>query len=101
MTLTPFKKRLLLVFIIGMLLLIGSLMLAKAGKLLALILLFPTFPYLFDMQQTLAGIAATAQFPLYLIFWNLAGNRRKKILFAVLILLFHLVMIKMVISLKA
>jgi hypothetical protein len=90
------KKKLLLVFVIGLALLIGCLLIANKGMLLPLIILFPSYLATADMDGTLAGILGTAQFPVYYYLSTLAKNKKQRMYIIGAIILVHLLVMKYV-----
>ncbi|MBC7849643.1 MAG: hypothetical protein H7Y31_07900 [Chitinophagaceae bacterium] len=88
------KKRLLVPFFIGLVLLFACLLLADKGYLLPLILLFPSFTLLADYNDTFAGIASTVQFPLYYYFITMGKTTRRRWMIFGVILFLHLLMVR-------
>ncbi len=93
------KKRLLILGG-GIVLLILSIFLAGNGFLMPLILLFPSYILLYDFNDTLAGIAACIQVPVYFYLISFGKTKNRRILISGALLLIHLFMIRAVINKK-
>ena len=65
-----------------------------------LILLFPSYLFLFDINDTLAGIAACIQVPVYIYLISLGKTKNRKLLIGGALLLVHLLLIRAVINKK-
>ena len=94
------RKKVWIIFGTGLALLILCIFLAGKGYLMPLILLFPSYLFLFDINDTLAGIAACIQVPVYIYLLSLGKTKNRKLLIGGAILLIHLLMIRAVINYK-
>jgi hypothetical protein len=94
------RKKLWIIFGTGLALLILCIFLAGKGYLMPLILLFPSYLVLFNINDTLAGIAACIQVPVYLYLISLGKTKNRKLLIGGAILLVHLLLIRAVINNK-
>ena len=59
------RKKIWIIFGAGLVLLIICIFLAGKGYLMPMILLFPSYIVIYDFNDTLAGIAACIQVPVY------------------------------------
>lgn len=96
----PLNKKRLLIFGIGFALLVLCIFLAGKGYLMPLILLFPTYIYLLDINSTLAGLIACLQIPIYVYLITFSKSSNRKLLISIAILLVHLLSIWLAINLK-
>jgi hypothetical protein len=91
------KKKMWIIFGAGLALLLICILLAGKGYLLPLILLFPSYIIIVDNNDTLAGLVAVLQFPVYIYLISLGNTRNRKLLIGGAILLIHLLLIRVVI----
>ena len=94
------RKKRWIIFGTGLALLALCILLSGNGYLMPLILLFPSYLFLFDINDTLAGIAACIQVPVYVYLISLGKTKNRKLLIGGAILLVHLLMIRAVINNK-
>ena len=94
------RKKRWIIFGTGLALLILCILLAGKSYLMPLILLFPSYLVLFDINDTLAGIAACIQVPVYVYLVSLGKTKNRKLLIGGAILLVHLLLIRTVINNK-
>jgi hypothetical protein len=94
------RKKLWIIFGVGLALLILCIFLAGKGYLMPLILLFPSYIVLFDFNDTIAGIVACIQVPVYVYLISLGKTKNRKLLIGGAILLVHLLLIRAVINNK-
>lgn len=94
------RKKIWIIFGVGLALLILCIFLAGKGYLMPLILLFPSYLALFEFNDTLAGIAACIQVPVYIYLISLGKTKNRKLLIGGAILLVHLLLIRAVINKK-
>ena len=91
------KKKMWIIFGAGLALLLICIFMAGKGILLPLILLFPSHIIILKTNDTLAGLVAVLQFPLYIYLISLGNTKNRKLLIGGAILLVHLLMIRYVI----
>ncbi len=94
------RKKLFIAFGIGLVLLAVCLFFAGKGYLFPLVFSFPAYIMAIDKSDTIAGIVASAQFPLYLYFFSMGTTKKKKWLIVAAIIFIHLLLIRVIISRK-
>lgn len=94
------RKKLWIIFGTGLALVILCIFLADKGYLMPLILLFPSYILLFDFNDTIAGIVACMQVPVYVYVISLGKTKNRKLLIGGALLLVHLLLIRAVINKK-
>ena len=86
-----------IIFGAGLALLLICILLAGKGYLMPLILLFPSHIIILKNNDTLAGLVAVLQFPLYIYLISLGNTKNRKLMIGGAILLVHLLLIRYVI----